>query len=66
MLASVARHCEQKRLVTIPEVSRNVAQHFHSPESPGYSFNPVTLFSKLSGEKSVPLLGSIIVSHAYR
>ena len=54
MLASVARYCEKKRSITIPEVSRNVATRFHSPGPPAYRFNPVTLFSKLTGEESVP------------
>ena len=56
MLASVARHSEQKRLVAIPEVSWNVAQSFYNPGPPDYLFNPVTLFSRLSGEESVLLL----------
>ena len=53
MLASVARHCEQKRSIIIPEVSKNVVQRFHSPGPPCYGFNPVALLSKVTGEESV-------------
>ena len=51
MLASVARHSEQKRSLTIPQVARNATEQFQNVGTSGYNFNPNKLLSSLTNEE---------------